>query len=118
MPVDRFCAGATAAGPCNVRRLSKQDASFDFSYIGIGIGRHSYVLVLKDDFSSWTRLVRCKAATAVIAAEALVKWFSEFGVALTWVSDQGSPFKNKVIPELRQLTRGRHHFSLPYIPWC
>jgi IS30 family transposase len=75
------------------------------------------VLVLKDDLSSWTRLVPCKAATAVITAEALVNWFAVFVVVLTWVSDQGSHFKNKVISELRQLTRGHDHFSLPYTPW-
>jgi Integrase zinc binding domain len=56
---------------------------FDFCYIGIGIGQHSYVLVLKYDLSSWTRLVPCKAATAVITAEALVNWFAEFGVVPT-----------------------------------
>jgi hypothetical protein len=117
MPVDRFCEGATAAGPCTARRCSKQDASFDFCYIGIGIGQHSYGLVLKDDLSSWSRLVPCKAATAVITAEALVNLFAEFGVALTLVSDKDSHFKNKVISELRQLTRGQHLFSLPYTPW-
>jgi hypothetical protein len=61
--------------------------------------------------------VPCKTADALTTANALVHCFAEFGMVLTWVSDQGSHFKNKVIKELRQLTRGQHHFTLPYTPW-
>jgi RNase H-like domain found in reverse transcriptase/Reverse transcriptase (RNA-dependent DNA polymerase)/Integrase zinc binding domain/Integrase core domain/Aspartyl protease len=127
--VDSFvhsCLQCLSTGAARVRRplghamhadVPNKLLHFDFCYIGEGIGDYCYVLVLKDDMSSWTRLVPCKAATAVSTAEALVSWFAEFGVVVTWVSDQGSHFKNRVIAELRQLTRGHHHFSLPYTPW-
>jgi hypothetical protein len=61
--------------------------------------------------------VPCKTADALATANALVQWFVEFGTVLNWVSDQGSHFKNNLIKKLRQLTRGHHHFTLPYTPW-
>jgi hypothetical protein len=43
---------------------------FDFCFIGVATTGYCYVLVLKDDLSSWTRFVPTKAATAAAAAEA------------------------------------------------
>jgi transposase InsO family protein len=50
-------------------------------------------------------------------ALALQDWFSSYGVVPTWVSDQGSHFKNTVIRELNEKLGAEHKFSLPYCPW-
>jgi hypothetical protein len=39
-----------------------------------------------------------------------------YGVCTTWVSDQGSHFKNTLVEGLRQTLRTRHHFTLAYAP--
>jgi transposase InsO family protein len=127
--IDAFvqsCLICLSTGAARVRRplghsmhveAPNQIIHFDICFIGVATAGYCYVLVLKDDLSSWTRFVPTKAATAAAAAEALVHWFTEFGVCHTWISDQGSHFKNSIIAELRKLTRGHHHFSLPYTPW-
>ena len=89
----------------------------DFLYIYPGIGSLEYVLVLKDDFSSYVRLVACKAADAEHTVGALMDWFTTFGVVLDWVSDRGSHFKNEVVDRLREQNRASHRFTLAYAPW-
>jgi Integrase zinc binding domain len=63
---------------------------FDYYWMGPG-GYMKYVLILKDDLC-FVRLDPTSAADAVSAADALISWFSDFGVAKTWVSDLGSYF--------------------------
>ena len=89
----------------------------DFLYIFPGIEGYEYILVLKDDFSSYVRLVKCKAADAENTVEALQDWFSTFGVVLHWVSDRGSHFKNEVVSSLSQQNKASHRFTLAYAPW-
>jgi hypothetical protein len=80
-------------------------------------GDMKYVLILKDDLSSFVRLVPTSTADAETTADALISWFSDFGVVKTWVSDRGSHLKNEVVRSLREKTRGLHHFTLAYCPW-
>ena len=58
----------------------------------------------------------CTSAGAESVVDALLRCFSSFGVALTWVSDQGSHFKNRVIDSLNRQLRAYHHFPTPYSP--
>jgi len=90
---------------------------FDFCYIGKSSDGPVYILILKDDFSSYVQLIPCESANAEATAGALIQWFASFGTVIQWVSDQGSHFKNEVIRILRKQTRGSHHFTLPYCPW-
>jgi transposase InsO family protein len=76
-----------------------------------------YVLVLKDDLSSFVRLFPTSTADAKTTSDALISWFSDFGVVKSWVCDRGSHFKNEVVRSLREKTRGQHHFTLAYCPW-
>lgn len=69
---------------------------FDYCYIGMSNRGFKYVLVIKDDFSSFTWLVPCESADAEATVDALVSWFSSFGTVTQWVSDQGSHFKNRM----------------------
>lgn len=89
----------------------------DYLYIYPGVDGYNYVLVLKDDFSSYVSLIKCKAADAEHTAEALISWFATFGVVLDWVSDRGSHFKNEVVELLRDQNRASHRFTLAYTPW-
>ena len=75
-----------------------------------------YVLVIKDDASSFVLLEECDSADATNTVRALRKWFSLFGVSLFWVSDRGSHFKNKVMAGLNRALHSHHHFTTPYSP--
>ena len=97
--------------------MPKKLLHMDFLYIYPGVGGYNYVLVLKDDFSSYVWLVKCKAADAGHTARALMGWFAAFGVVLRWVSDRGSHFKNEVVAKLREQNRATHRFTLAYAPW-
>jgi len=90
---------------------------FDYCYIGRSSSGPTYVLILKDDFSSYVWLKPCTAANAETTAMCLMEWFSTFGTVIQWVSDRGSHFKNEVIQELRERLHCTHHFTLAYCPW-
>jgi transposase InsO family protein len=76
-----------------------------------------YLLFLKDDLSGYLWLVPAKAADAETTVESLTSWFTTFGVVPTWVSDQGSLFKNELVDGVRRALRTRHHFKPAYSPW-
>jgi hypothetical protein len=90
---------------------------FDFLYTGHGLKGVDYILVLKDDLSSYCRLIPSVAANAVTTAAALIDWFAPFGVVLDWGSDRGSHFKNVVVRQLREQNHSSHLFTLEYWPW-
>lgn len=89
----------------------------DYLYIFPGVEGYEYILVLKDDFSSYVRLVKCKSADAENTVQALQDWFATFGVVLHWVSDRGSHFKNEVVAALSEQNKASHRFTLAYAPW-
>jgi IS30 family transposase len=76
-----------------------------------------YVLVLRDDMSGFVEFTECSEATAEMVLAALMDWFSRFGVVYTWVTDQGTHFKNQLIEHLRKQLGVHHHFTRPYCPW-
>ena len=90
---------------------------FDFCYIGKSTSGELYVLILKDDFSSYVWLFPCISADAEATANALIEWFSSFGNVPQWVSDRGTHFKNQIVRELKERLHCGHHFTLAYCPW-
>ena len=62
---------------------------FDFLFMGASQTDEEYVLIIKDDLSSYTWLLPAKDTDGKTAAECLLKWFAAFGVVQTWVSDRG-----------------------------
>ena len=66
----------------------------------------------------FVELVPCASANAQSVVNALLEWFSRFGVVYIWVSDQGSHFKNAVVKDLNDRLQAQHHFTLPYCPWA
>ncbi|KAJ8574644.1 hypothetical protein ON010_g4571 [Phytophthora cinnamomi] len=56
-----------------------------------------YALVIENDASKYVWLVPREAADADTTVTSLLDWFAMFGVCQSWVSVQGTHFKNKVI---------------------
>jgi hypothetical protein len=50
-------------------------------------------------------------------AQALLRWFADFGVVSVRVSDRGIHFKNAVVQHLQRHIKSRHHYTLAYFPW-
>jgi Integrase zinc binding domain/Integrase core domain len=91
---------------------------FDFLFMGPADTGDQYLLLLKDDLSSFVWLVPCATADTQATAIALMDWFSLFGISRTWVSDRGSHLKNKIMETIRQTLRTRHHFTTANSPWA
>ena len=89
----------------------------DYCYIGKSDKLLLYVIILKNDFSSFVWLFPSEDADAASTIDVLMEWFSSFGVVTQWVSDRGSHFKNEVVAGLSDKLRGSHHFTLPYCSW-
>ncbi len=66
----------------------------------------------------YVMLFPCFEATAAVTRDALLVWFKTFGVVTTWVSDQGSHFKNEVIELLRKALNAVHHFVFAHCHWA
>ncbi|KAF1330768.1 hypothetical protein FI667_g4937, partial [Globisporangium splendens] len=90
---------------------------WDFLYLGESFEGNAYLLVLKDAATHYTQLVRCESPTAEVAAQAMLDWYSNFGLAKIWISDCGTHFKNKVIRELCTRLKAKQDFVLAYCPW-
>jgi transposase InsO family protein len=91
---------------------------FDYLKLPLAYNGWTYILVIKDDYSQKVKLVGHEAADAECTAKALMHWFSQNRIVETWISDQGSHFKNKVIEELSKLLQTKHHFTTAYTPWA
>ena len=90
---------------------------FHFLYMGHGIDGLKYILVIRDDISSYLWLVPTGKADAEAAADGLARWIRVFAIMTIWVSDQGSHFKNRVMKELADGHKIKHHFTVAYSPW-
>jgi Integrase core domain len=90
----------------------------DFLYMGPSHTMESYLLLLKGDLSGYLWLWPCRKADSATTVEALVTWFTTIGVLRTWVSDQGSHFKNRTIEGVQRALRSQHHYTTAYTPWA
>ncbi|GMG18102.1 unnamed protein product [Phytophthora fragariaefolia] len=79
---------------------------------------NKYVLVVKDDFSSFTELYSAADPDVGTCADALLQWFYRYGIVPQWVTDQGTHFKNEVIKILAANVGANHHFTTAYCPWA
>ena len=91
---------------------------FDFLYIGAGFHGFKYVLVVKDDLSSYLWLIPARSADdANTAVTEIAKWIRTFTIMTMWVRDQGSHFKQNVMKTLAEGHRIKHNFTVSYSPW-
>jgi Integrase zinc binding domain len=56
---------------------------FDYLYMGPSNKEDQYLLILKDDLSGYVWLTASPSADSETTADALVRWFSSFGVVRT-----------------------------------
>lgn len=77
---------------------------------------YKYVLVVKDDCSSYTMLYPAVNADAATTVDCLLDWFMRFGVVRRWYSDGGSHFVNQWVRLLAQTLRVNHHITTAYSP--
>ena len=91
---------------------------FDFLFMGPGKDKYKYVLILKDDFSSYVWLFPTEVASAETAAESICSWVAAFGAPDWFVSDQGTHFKNQLVQKITEELRIEHHFTTAYTPWA
>ena len=89
----------------------------DYLYLGPSAKEElKYVLIIRDDLSSYVWLWPTAGPTSESAAEAIATWTSSFG-AFNWiVTDQGSHFTSALIRDLVSETHARHHFTTSYCP--
>ena len=98
---------------------SKELLHFDFLQMAFSAeDEDEYLLVLKDGFSTFVMLFPCRAATAAATVEGLLQWFSIFGAAEVWVSDQGIHFRNQIVTALQRKLRVHHHFVAAGCAWA
>ena len=91
---------------------------FDYLFLGESDDDEKYVLVVKDDLSSYCWLKPCSSANAEHTTTVLAQWIRTFTAPRTWVSDQGSHFKNEVLRFLAKSHSIKHNFSVAYSPWA
>ncbi|KAF1313127.1 hypothetical protein FI667_g17682, partial [Globisporangium splendens] len=89
----------------------------DLLFMGDTYGPTHYVLVLKDELTHYCELVACDSATSEVAAAAILDWAKRFGMPKTWVSDNGTHFKNQILECLRARVGAKHRFTPVYTPW-
>ncbi len=77
-----------------------------------------YLLLIKDDLSSYVWLSPTKNANAEVVAENLSRWIASFTLMDTCVSDQGYHFKSNVMKEMAEGFEVTHHFATVYTPWA
>jgi hypothetical protein len=88
---------------------------YDFLFVK-NTRKFSYFLVLKDGLSHFVELIPSERTDHVAVAHALVDWYKRFGVAHTHVIYKGCDFKNKVVAELNDILKTKHHFTTAYSP--
>lgn len=91
---------------------------FDHFFMEAGIEGYQYILIVKFDLLGYVFLLPTSEADSETTAKVLVEWFTTIGVAHTWISDQVSNFKNRLIEKIRESLHTHHLFTLPDSPWA
>lgn len=91
----------------------------DYLYMGKeAFGNLKYILLIKDDLSSFVWLWPTHSATGDAAVDAITTWISTFG-AMEWiVSDQGPHFNCELFKGVTSDLKVNHHFTTAYSPWA
>ena len=77
-----------------------------------------YILIVRDDDSSYLWLFPRVPDTSEEAAQALKNWIGDFG-AIEWVvSDQRAHLRNKILVDLVTEFHAHHNFTTAYSPWA
>lgn len=89
----------------------------DFLYVGTWAECElNYMLVIRDDLSSYTWLHACKNVDNDAVTHVLSTWCSCSGCMEWLLTYQGSPFVASLMRFLTKESRIRHHLTIPYCP--
>lgn len=98
--------------------MPNQILQFDFLFIGPRSASHKYVLVLKDDLSSYCWFSPCVLAESETAALKISRWIITLTVMKHWDSDKRTHLKNELLKKLAAEHNIRYKFSVAYTPWA
>jgi hypothetical protein len=90
-----------------------------FLYIGLSRdGKYQYLLLLKDDLYGYLGLVPCRTADAAATVDALMRWFSVFGLFGRAVTDIGQrqPLQERSCTTSAEGTQGQASFHNDELP--
>lgn len=76
-----------------------------------------YVLMLRDNHSSYRLLFVCPETSAKLAARAIINWFAAFGVLTKLMLDGPTYLKNGTVRLVAKILHISPHFALPFSPW-
>ena len=76
-----------------------------------------YVLAILEDVSGYTWLRLSRTCTANGAVKELVRWCATFGPPTTWVSDNATHFRNRVVRKLTKAQGVEHRLSVANSAW-
>lgn len=83
----------------------------DYLYMGQSSRKDfKYVLIMKDDSSSFVWLWRTAQATGEAAGDAITTWIGTFGSVKWLFTDQRTHFTNNLMKELTDQLKVSHHF--------
>lgn len=74
------------------------------------------VVIIRDDFSSYVRLLPTKTWTEGVDTEALNKWTDTLGTLELIVSDQGTNFLKRIRKSQTGELRSKYHLTTAYFP--
>lgn len=104
---------------CSVHAMKPNEVlHFDYLYMGASSKGLKYVLVLKDDLSSYVWLSPFESPNQDNVTTEISRWIRVFTVMRVWISDQASHFKNEVMSALANEHRINHSFVVAYSPWA
>ncbi|OWZ14282.1 LOW QUALITY PROTEIN: hypothetical protein PHMEG_00012264 [Phytophthora megakarya] len=89
----------------------------DYLYLGDSYGDTMYVLVLKDELTHYCEFVPADAVDSQTAVVAILEWNKRFGAPPSWMSYNGSHFKNEMMGLLAERLGASHQFAPVYTPW-
>lgn len=76
-------------------------------------GNRQYLTIV-DAFSKFAQAIYIEGKTAIHISNALIKYFTSFGVPQNIVADNGKEFKNEIIKDILNLHKIKVHFTTPY----
>eukprot|EP00171_Calliarthron_tuberculosum_P002705 IDg2705t1 len=86
---------------------------FDFLEMTPSVTGAKYILILRDDFSSFIWMYPFPEADAHNAADAIIDWSASFSTPKALISDRGTHFKNETVRLITKALYVPHHFTLP-----
>jgi hypothetical protein len=124
--IKKFCADCLQCQLFNNGKMIKREygqqliATFDkrilqFDYLYIRPGE--YILVLLDKLTSFSWLFYTTDADADTVIQAFREYDKIIGLPKTWISDQGTHFKNTLVENMAKILQISHHFTTAYCPW-